>query len=191
MFSLTRKIYRLSGLSFPILYYLTDKRITLIALFSITCIFLLIEFLRFRKSDFNKKLFRYFKNFFKSKEKKRLSGSTNFLIACCLVISFFNKEIAITVMVLSLLGDEAAAIAGVAFGKTKFRNKSLEGSLGCLLVCLAMGGLLKSVFNLDISIWQVFMASFFISLFEFLPLPLDDNLILPLIGAISMYLLTI
>ena len=55
-----RKLYRLTGLTFPLIYYFTNKKLTLSVLALITVLIVAAEILRFRFPAFNQRVFRYF-----------------------------------------------------------------------------------------------------------------------------------
>ena len=113
----------------------------------------------------------------------RFTGATWVLIISVPVIYLLPKEIAILSLVFMSLGDIAAAIIGLSFGKTKIGKKSLEGSIGCLFVCI-IAALMLDLVPLIVSISGAVMAT----VFEALPIDIDDNILIP-IGAGSTMVL--
>ncbi len=86
-----------------------------------------------------------------------------------------------------MLGDAFAALAGRAYGRTRFFGKSLEGYAAGLLVCLGWGAWVALGGHLP---WPVVIVGAMVaSLVELLPIPLDDNLAVTLAAGYAMKLL--
>jgi len=74
-------------------------------------------------------------------------------------------------------------IIGKKFGRIRLKRKSIEGSFAGFIVCIP-------VIFLVTSSWRVAVfGSLAGSLIEFLPLPFDDNLTVPLFSGAVMALL--
>ena len=87
-----------------------------------------------------------------------------------------------------MLGDGFAALVGKAYGRTRFFGKSLEGTVACLLACLAWAAYMSLTGHLD---FRVAAAGVVVaSLVELLPIPLDDNLGITLFAGYTMKLLS-
>jgi dolichol kinase len=65
----------------------------------------------------------------RDRRAKRLNGGTYVLIAATASIFLFPKLIAITGFLILIFSDLAAALIGKKFGRRKFLDKSVEGSL--------------------------------------------------------------
>ncbi len=141
-------------------------------------VFIIIDFARMR-SVLVKKIFNQFFDTMMRKHEisGRFTGATWVLIIAVPIIYFLPKEIAILSLVFMSVGDIAAAIIGLSFGKTKMGKKSLEGSIGCLTVCIS-AALLLNLVPLIVSISGAVMAT----VFEALPIDIDDNILIP-VGA--------
>ncbi len=182
-----RKLYRLSGIIFPIIYYFTDKRLILIILSSTLFFLVLLELLRFEFPSINQVIFRYLKPIVKEEEKKRILGTTYFIFAALLVVWLFKKPIAITSISFAVFGDAAATLVGVKWGRIKLGQRSLEGSIAFFLICLIVGLGLLRVLMLNLNI--VLIGALAAALIELLPLPFDDNLTVPIFSALVMSLI--
>lgn len=182
-----RKLYRLTGLAIPLIYYFTNKKLTLSILAVVTILVGTTEILRFCLPAFNQKIFRYFSLILKEQEKKRISGTTFFLIASLLTVFIFEKAIAITALTFAVFGDAISAMAGGLFGRIRIREKSLEGSLACFILCFLLGIILISI-NVEVNIKLVFFGALAATLIEVLPLGIDDNLTIPLFTGLIMEL---
>ncbi len=176
-----RKFLHLSALSIPILYYFLPEYISRSALLLITGGFILIEVLRLHFPSLKTLFMNIARSLIKAHELTTLTGSTYLLISSSLCVLLTRKEIAIASITYLILGDPLAAIIGRRFGKTKIFGKSLEGFIACFAVCVVIGLLIPDL-TLDVAIVGALAAS----LAELLPIPVDDNLRIPLIAAASM-----
>lgn len=107
-------------------------------------------------------------------------GAFFFVFASLVTLLFFpSQEAAIGVLVLSVL-DGAATIIGLRYGRIRIINrKSIEGSLGAILITiLVLIPLMTPV--------QAIIISIIAGIVE-LASPIDDNLVIPLVVA---YLVT-
>jgi len=178
-----RKLYRGGGIVFPLIYYFTTKKFTLILLSTITILVVTGEILRFQLPYFNERIFKYCRLILKEREKGKISGTTYFLIGALLTILFFEKGIAITALTFSVVGDAISAITGVLIGKVK--GKSLEGSVACFILCL-ITGIILSYANLGINIKLSFWGALAATVGEALPLGINDNLTMPIFTGLIM-----
>jgi dolichol kinase len=91
------------------------------------------------------------------------------------------RPVAATALAYLVLGDAAAALVGRRYGKRRFGAKSLEGSLACFVVCLGLGAL-----ALPQHPAAILGGALAATLAEALPWPVDDNLSVPLVGAVVL-----
>ncbi|MBL7055828.1 hypothetical protein ISS07_02865 [Candidatus Woesearchaeota archaeon] len=116
-------------------------------------------------------------------------GVIFYLIGVFLVVSFFSLEIALPAILILALGDSVSNMLGVRFGRVNHPftdKKTLEGLLSGFFA-----GFLGALYFLP---WpEAIMASSFAMLAEGIELkvglePVDDNIIIPLVAAISVSL---
>ncbi len=81
-----------------------------------------------------------------------------------------------------VLGDAAAAIIGKRFGRPAYWGKSPHGSLACFVVCLTVGWPLLG----DVRI--VVVGALAATIAEALPVPMDDNMRVPIFSGLAMEL---
>lgn len=181
---LSRKLIHLFNLIIPIcyFYFIPDKNQMAAIIFVFAIIFIIIDFARMR-TELVKKIFNKLFNTMMRKHEisGRFTGATWVMIIAVPIIYFLPKEIAILSLVFMSVGDIAAAIIGLSFGKTKMGKKSLEGSIGCLTVCIS-AALLLNLVPLIVSLSGAVMAT----VFEALPLDVDDNILIPVGAGITM-----
>jgi dolichol kinase len=131
---------------------------------------------------------RFLGELIREHERFNLLGSTYLLIAALLALEIFPRPIAATALGFTVLGDGLAALAGRAYGRTRFFGKSLEGYAAGLVACLVWGSYVVLTGH---SSWSVVVVGALVaSLVELLPIPLDDNLAVTLAAGYAMRLLT-
>jgi dolichol kinase len=135
-----------------------------------------------------RRLFRdIFGGMIRERERFTLLGSTYLLIAALLCIEIFPRPIAAAALGFTVVGDSLAALVGKAWGRTRFFNKTLEGSAAGLAGCLAWAAYLAMVAHLP---WSMVLAgALAATLIELLPIPLDDNIGMTVGSAYVMRLL--
>ena len=180
---LRRKSVHLIGLIVPIFYIFIDRYQAVIAVGILVFIALLIELFKTLWPSFRVAFYQVFTPLLRSHERSgAITGATYFLIGVFLPILLFPKILAIVCIFFMILGDMAAALIGKKWGRTKlFSRKSLEGSLACFLVCILIA-LVK--FNPAVAIIGALVAT----VVEVIPTKLDDNLTMPLLSGLAMYL---
>ncbi|MFH1612637.1 MAG: hypothetical protein ABIB46_02725 [bacterium] len=170
-----RKFIHFLTIFIPIFYCTetSSKRILILLLFILFFVFL-FEFIRFKNLHLNIKILKIFNGLTRKEERISLAGSTYLLLSSILTIIFYEKIIAITSLLFVIIGDYSAALIGKTFGKNNLFKKTFEGALACFIMCFIIG---IFFFNFKIAL----ISSFFATLIEVLPLPINDNLIMPLL----------
>jgi dolichol kinase len=184
---LKRKAIHLASLALPLAYlYGLPKHIVRDILLGATVVSIGIELLRLHEPRVKLFFRQFFGNLIRRHEKRALLGSTYLLIASLISVEIFPVEVCVAALGSLILGDTAAALVGRSYGRTRLfgSRKSLEGSLACLVVSFLFAW---GVVHLP---WGVALAGAAVgTLFEFLPLPLDDNFAIPLSAGFTMKLL--
>jgi glycerol-3-phosphate acyltransferase PlsY len=163
-----------------------EWRVLLIAL---TLTALAIDLLRIHERRARRFFGEFFGGMIREHEQFNLLGSTYLLIAALLSLEMFPQPVAAAALGFTVLGDGLAGLAGRAWGRRRFFHKTLEGAAVGLGVCLGWAAFLALDGRLP---WTVAVAGAVVaSLVEFLPIPLDDNLGVPLSSGYVMKLLGI
>ena len=184
-----RKIIHLFSLIIPFgyLYLITDKYVMVQILIVLNIIFLFFDITRHR-IVWIQSIFKYFfNNMLRGHEQRgHLTGATWVIIGSLISILIFTKHVAVIALIFMSLGDTAAGLIGQKFGKNKVGNKTWEGFLAGLIVCIIVA-INFPFLPLKISLVGALVAM----IMELLPIPLDDNFKIPLgSGAIMMMLST-
>ena len=182
-----RKAIHLFNLIIPFGYWflIPDQNQFKIIIIIFTILFILADFFR-TKSKLIKKLFIiFFDKMLREHELKgQFTGATWVMISASVTILVFPKYIAIISLVFMSIGDTFAALIGRKFGKLKIYDKSFEGFLGGLIVCLV-----AAYYYDPLPFYISGVGALTAMLFETLPLPLDDNFRIPIGSAIIMTIL--
>ena len=181
-----RKAIHLSNAIIPLSYYYFFKNkidmIIILASFLIFCFFIEI----YRKN--NLKLSIIFSNWFEfmmrdSEKKGELTGATWVFVGALFTILLVPDPFNIISLLYLSLGDTFAAIIGMKFPLIKLGRKTLSGSIAGFFACITIGQVIDFSVNYEIIILGAFIAMFV----ELLPLPVNDNVSIPIISGLSMY----
>ena len=179
-----RKAVHLATLVIPLGYGFTSDVTVLTFLIPFFLLYLAVDLLRHFHTGLSS-LFQdhFFGRVLREKEKPSLMGSTYFLFASILTILLFPKPIAIVSLLILILSDTAAALVGKGIGKISIFGKTLEGTMAFIFSSLLIIWIYPGIDRLSGS-----FAALGAALIELLPIPLDDNLTIPLVaGAIMFY----
>ena len=181
---LLRKSIHLSGLILPVIYFFLDKPTMLILVGVATGIAITIELMKWLSPRFGDFFFQIFAPMLRIHERRgAMTGATYYVISTFLCILFFTKTLAIVCIFFMVLGDLVAALVGKKWGRIKLiGTKSLEGSAACFVVCTVIA-LVK--LHPVIAIVGALVAT----IVEMLPVPIDDNLTVPLVSGAVMHFL--
>lgn len=184
--TLSRGLFHLFGvLIIPIAALFLPRLVLLISLGSVTFLVSILEFVRLKFPGVNRWFILIFKPLLRDEENSRLTGTVYSLAGALISFLIFPRDIAIMTVAFLAVGDPIATIIGKHFGKTRFLGKSLEGNLACFLACLIVGFIGYSV-GLEVGLLALLLGAFGAAVAEALPLPLNDNLSLPLVAGLVM-----
>ncbi len=159
----------------------------------IASVALIIESIRFYSPATKRMTEKIFSMVGKEEESRRISGITYMALGALFTVIFFPRVIAVPVLFCAILGDATSFLVAAKWKKFKlFRNKSLEGVLACFAICMIVGWLLLGTNlhfeGLDFSF--VLVIALLTTMFDTIPLPLDDNLSTPLaVGFLAQLLM--
>jgi dolichol kinase len=191
-----RKATHFFALSIPIGYYFLPKTPSLLIFAPFVLGSILMDVIRLRKLPLHGILNRLLGPILREHESQDFAGSSYILSASFLCILLFDKKAAVAAIAFIILGDIAAAMMGRKFGRTKLplfyskgrlnRNsqKSLEGSLSCLVVCFVVAAAVP-----HLPFWIGIVGAVVATIVEGANLPVDDNFSVPLVSGLTMHLL--
>ena len=176
-----RKIFHLVSLVIPLGYLMLERETTLKAVAIAFSFVMTMELARLFIPKIRNKVHPFFSSIMREAEEKKLSGVTYMLIGAWITIYLFEKEVAIIALLLVSISDTAAAIVGTAYGKIHLWQKTLEGSVAFFTVT---GVIMILASNLSLE--QKLVGMITGTLVELLPIPVNDNLSLPIVTALAM-----
>lgn len=188
--TLKRGLFHLFGvLSIPIAALFLPRTILLIVLGAVTFVVLAFELIRLKIPGINRWFLSVFKPLLRGEEASRLTGSGYTLVASLIAFLVFPRDIAVVAISFLAVGDVMATIVGKQIGRTRLlgKGKTLEGSLACFISCLIVG-LIFYYAGLDVGLLTIAVGALGATIAEAipLPLPLNDNLTIPLFAGLVM-----
>ena len=184
-----RKTIHVSALILPFSYrYLfhNDRKLAFIVLIPLTLIALVIEIARIEHKTIKRIFLDFFGLMLREHEFHDFTGATYMMISALICIAVFPADIAFVAIAFLAIGDTLAALVGIPFGKRKLlgTNKSLEGSMACFI-----GTFVFAIFFLNPFI--ALAGAVAATIAEIYPLPVDDNIKIPISAGIVMSLVNL
>ena len=186
-YEIARKTIHLASLSIPLIYSLISRELVLLILIPLFTGFFVVDVLKNFIAPVARWYHKTFDAMLRSHELKseslHLNGATYMMMAALLLVLFFPKLIAITAFTIVAVSDTIAAVIGKSFGKHKFGEKSIEGSLAFFVSAVLLVALFPRL-NIFIGIIMAAAATLTeaysgrIGKFK-----IDDNLSIPLVTA--------
>lgn len=132
-----RKSIHLVSLTIPVAYYYLDRTTALWILGCVTVFSTVIDVGRHYwpglRTVVNKIFGPILREHERDSKKKLLSGATWVLLSGFLCVLVFPKLITVTAFAILIISDASSALYGRTFGKRKFLDKSLEGSMAFIV----------------------------------------------------------
>ncbi len=176
-----RKAIHLSAILIPIGYYFTSEAMGRSVLLIMTVGVFLIDVVRLNQPRVRTFFFIFFGRLVRDHERYNLLGATYLLISSVLCVHLFEKPVAVAALSFLIVGDSMAALVGKSIGRVRIFGKTLEGSTACLLVCVAIGLIIPGM-----TLTRTLVGAVTATLIELVPVPLDDNLRIPLAAGFAM-----
>ncbi len=182
-----RKAIHFSSLAVPVGIHFLPLQTGRTVILAMALAFLLADLVRLYIPPLRTLFYFLFGRIVRDHERFNLLGSTYLMLAALISVYAFSKPIAVVSLSFLIVGDTMAALIGRRWGKVKLLDKSLEGSLACLASCLLIGWLYPA--DPRLSLYVIAVGSVTATLAELLPIPLDDNLRIPIASGFAMYLI--
>jgi len=181
-----RRLFHLVGcLVLAILALVISRDLFLWLLLSLATAFLLVDVIRLTWPVVNRLFVQLFSCLMRQQETTGLNASTYVLVGSLLTLLLFDRDIAVAGLIFLGAGDAIAGMVGERWGRHKLLNKSLEGTAAFFIFSLVVGLIFKYA-ALDISLVVLILGALSAAIVELLPLPVNDNLAIPLLSAAIM-----
>ncbi len=183
---IVRKSIHLTSIGIPIIYYFVTRETMLILVAPAAALALVTDVVRFRAPKIDTIFRRWFGPILRpherSAEKPKMNGATFVLLSAVFCILIFPKAITITAFTVLIVSDTAGALIGRPFGRHKFLQKSLEGSLAFVVTAILAVLVWRALFDAP---WEFFyigvVASLAAAVAEAMSygINIDDNFTIP------------
>jgi dolichol kinase len=177
-----RKLYHVfGGVGLLSVYYLLGRDRALTLYMALFLLILAFEIARLRIPAFNRFIFDKFASFIRESERNKPTGTTSYVLGIGLSLYAYSQGVATAAICYLAFGDVAATMVGERYGRTKIGEKSLEGAFAFIAAAL-LSGLILSAIGLQLVIWVMILGALVAAGIELLPLPVNDNLMIPLVA---------
>ncbi len=112
------------------------------------------------------------------------TGATYILFTACVTGALFSKAVTVAALSFIIFGDPASALIGRRFGRHRFKNKSLEGSLAFLAAAAVVAFL-----SPGLPVWVALIGAIVATVVEAVSYTVDDNVTVPLVSGLTMTIL--
>ena len=186
---LGRKALHLLSLALPASMLLLPYGTTLVALVALGALAIAVEVARDRSAAIHAWIDRWLGWMMRPEERvpgSGFCGATWVVVTAALLLAAFPAPVAAAAMAVGLVGDAAAALVGRSVGRHPWpgSRRTLEGTLGFLATGLVVM-LFFGSFPWSARVAAVVAAA----VFEALPVPLNDNLVVPFAAAATLALM--
>lgn len=182
-----RRLFHLTaGSSIPVAGIFVPDLLMVLALAALAAGGLGLDLARFRVEGLNRIFLRWLAPLLKSDEGRRITGATYMAIAALVVFLVFDRPVAVAALLFMSLGDPAAALVGRRMPGLRIFGKSPVGTAAFIAVSWAVAGLLVGSGVVDYH-WGLMAGAVAAGLAELAPLPVDDNITVPIAAATAMY----
>ena len=185
-----RKAIHISNAIIPLSYlYLFQEKIDMIiilAFFLVLCFFIEIA----RKENYLVSIFfsKRLSFMMRDLEKKgEITGATWVFVGALFTILLIPYPYSIYSLLFLSVGDTFAAIIGMKFPFIRVGGKTISGSISGFIACVIVG----LIIDISISYQILLFGAFIAMLIELLPLPINDNVSIPIFSGLSMYYLSV
>jgi dolichol kinase len=183
-----RKVYHLmGGVGLLSLYSLMGRDRALVFYSALFIVVLGLDIIRLAIPSVNDFMLTRFRSFIRRNEAHKLTGTAPYILGVGLSLYVFSQPVATAAVCFLAFGDVAATTIGERFGKTRIGNKSLEGTAAFIIAALLAGGVLFLIGS-RINPSVIVLGSLVAAGVELLTLPVNDNLVIPIVSGGAMEL---
>ena len=185
-----RKLYHLiGGLGLLSLYYVLGRKNALLFYGITVVVVLAVDITRLRVPAFNQFIQTRFSSFIRKNEANKLTGTAPYVLGIGLTLLLYRTDIATAAICFLAFGDVSATAVGERYGRTKISGeKSLEGTLA-FVAAAVLSGVLLNFAGIHLMHGLILTGSIIAAGVELLPLPVNDNLAIPVVSGGAMELI--
>jgi dolichol kinase len=185
---LGRKLYHLlGGLGLLSLYYILGRERALLFYGILFCLVLVLDIARLKILPVNRFIYTHFSSFIRKNEENKLTGTAPYVLGIASSFYLFPTGIATAAVCFLACGDVAATSIGERYGRTMIGKKSLEGTMA-FAAAATVAGLLLPLAGVPV-VREIILAGALVAAgVELIPLPVNDNLVIPLVSGSAMTL---
>jgi dolichol kinase len=177
-----RKVYHLiGGVGLLSVYYVLGRERALMFYAALFVFVLILDGARLMIPALNRFMFKRFRSFIRPSEEHKLTGTAPYVLGIGCSLYAYAQPVATAAICFLAFGDVAATAVGERFGKTKIGEKSLEGT-GAFIIAAALSGILLSLLGVHLAAWVLVLGILVAAGVELLTLPVNDNLVIPLVS---------
>lgn len=182
-----RKAIHLASIVLPLALLYLPQTLFRRGLVAIAVTLLIVDLAKIHQPKVRSYFTAFFGHLIRRHERTGITGSTYMVVSALLASYLFDREVAAAALVFLTIGDTLAAMVGKAWGRRRWFGKSLEGFLAGFA-----GSLLASWLLVPGIPWPALaVAAFAASIVEMLPIPVDDNFRIPLVGGLVLQWITV
>ncbi len=186
---LSRRLFHMVAASlFPLVALFMERDLLLALLVGSTMVFVVGDITRLYWKPLGTLFQRLFRPLLREREGNRVTGASYLLLGTLAAFALLPRDVAILAVLFIALGDPVAALVGIGSPGPRVFGKSPWGTGAMIATCLSVAGVFHWVGAISLG-WPVAVGAVVAGVTELLPLPLDDNLWVPLAAGIAMVLL--
>ena len=144
-----------------------------------------LDLTRIKLPLLNRLFLRFLAPFLKKTEDQRITGATYMLVATVVAFLVFEQSVAVVALLFLSIGDPVAALVGTRTPGPRIFGKSPGGTLAFVGVSLLVVLVLVSSGYIQYH-WGYILGALVAAGAELAPVPLDDNLTIPLLTGTAM-----
>jgi len=193
---LIRKSIHLSSSVIPFSYFFLDRKTEIIILSVFTFLMITVDLLRLKNKTIKGLYLKILGPILRRHEtengRELFTGGTYIVVAYLICVIIFPQPLAIMAMLVIIFCDSAAAITGKVYGKHFIGNKTIEGSLAFFITGVIIVFVTPKLTGSSNEYFVGIAAVLLTTIFELLPLKIDDNISIPVffglvyLGLVSM-----
>lgn len=190
---LPRRLFHMgSGVTVAFIYnFLLTHQQAVSILGTIACVLYILEQVRINYPEFAGNFEQYSKYLLRAEEQLKESAGIPFVMGLLLTILSFPKPVAVVAILTLAVADPLSALIGIRYGRIRVvAHKSIEGSAAFFVGCFLATTLVFMGYapTTGTALGLAFFVAFTVSVFEMVPIRLDDNLTIPLFTSVVTWL---